>query len=253
MRRGIAMRLLQPFLALLAAGCVRTAADPSVRARLAHPEAAERLAALEALDRQGDPRAENALLRLALADPEPRVRQAAALVLESQTLDSLEHLALDALRRAPDLQLGAGMLASDREALRTSAIAALERLDCPAAWSLLAKRMPDEPSPGARLFCTRALAAGAERGAGSAHGAVLQALRQGLRDPEPGIRDECAKALGLSGDEASVGPLVDALARAEPAARPELIRILRTATGEDLGDAPEGWILRYGGQGREKG
>ncbi len=250
MRRGLTVG---PLLALLAAGCAPAGADPSIRARLAHPAPAERLAALAALDRQQDPRAEDALLRLALGDPEPRVRQAAALVLESQTRDSLEHLALEALRRAPDLVLGAGMLQSDREALRTAAIAALQQLDVPAAWMLLAQRMPAEPSPGARFLCARALAAGAGRGAGPAHGAVLQALRQGLQDPESGVRDTCAKALGLSGDAASVGPLVDALARSEPAARAELIQILRTATGEDLGDEPEGWILRYGRLGREKG
>jgi hypothetical protein len=251
MKRGLAVGMMPALLALLflEAGCAPAGADPSVRARLAHPDPAERLSALSALDRQGDPLAEDALLRLALGDPEPRVRQAAALVLESQTLDSLEHLALKALRRAPDLGLGAGMLASDHEALRTAAIAALQRLDSPAAWTLLARRMPAEPSDGARLLCARALAAGAERGAGPAHGAVLQALRLGLQDPEPGIRDACAKALGQSGDEASVGALIDALARAEPAARPEWIRILRTATGEDLGDEPEGWIFRYGRQG----
>ena len=251
MRRGLAVGLIPAFVALLVAGCSRIAADPSVRARHVHPDPAERLAALEALDRQPAPLAEDTLLRLALGDPEPRVRQSAALVLESQTRDSLEHLALEALRRTPDLALAAGMLQSDRETLRTVAIDALQRLDSHAAWKLLARRMPAEPSPGARLLCARALAAGAERGAGGAHGTVLQALRQGLGDTEPGIREAGARALGLSGDEASVGPLVDVLAQAGPEAQPELIRILRTATGEDLGDAPEGWILRYGRQERE--
>lgn len=238
-RRRTALAVL---FGLAAAGC----GTPSgTVARLAHPDPAERLAAVVDLDRRPERAARPALLRAALADPDPRVRQNAALVLESQTGESLEGLAVSALRGKPDLDLSRWLLTSSREALRAAAVPSLRQLGTPEAWSLLAEHLPEDASPGVRLLCAQALAEGADRGAGPAHRTVLRSLRRGLGDEEPAVRLLCARALGREGDEAAVPELARALAGAPPADRPGLITLLRTATGEDLGEEPEAWIRRY--------
>lgn len=231
---------------LTLAGCgTRSGGAPAVN-RLAHPDPAERLGALAELDQRPDPRARPALLRAALGDPIESVRRDAALVLEQQTRRSLEELALEELRKAPEPELAGWLLRSPREAVRLSAVDALLTLGTPAAAVHLAVRLEAEPSAGVRLLIARALAEAAGRGAGAAHASVMDALRAGVLDPEPAVRRVSARALALNGDRTGVPCLVEALDSASPEERRELVEALRTATGEDLGEDARGWMLRYG-------
>jgi len=236
-------------LCLALGGCARGAGHPA-SVRLGHPDPAERLAAVACLDREPVPEARPKLLRLALGDPEPRVRQAAALTLESQTGDSLEHLAVEELSRARDVTLAGWILESQREALRTAAVSVLRRSGTPKGWALLAGRLGCESSPGLRVLCAQGVAEGVSQGAGAAHQTLLVALRRGLSDPHPGVGQVCARALALSGDDAGAGLLAAALLGAGPAERRELVGLLRVATGEDLGEDIRPWTDRYASQGR---
>ncbi len=241
------MKALAPALLLLAAsGCAGRPASSAV-ARLAHPDPAERLAAVHALDRSPDPEALRPLLRLALGDADPRVRQSAALALEAARGDSVERLALEELAGTHDVALAGWLLESRLEAVRLGAIEALQGIATPAAWARLSERMGREDSAGVRVLCARALALGLDRGAGPFQGRLAEALRRGLKDPEVSVRRICARALALAGEPCAAGVLAEALREAPESERGELLELLRVATGEDLGQDPGPWVKRYGG------
>ncbi len=244
------MRQAALLFALLSVGCGRTAVSTAA-VRLAHPDAAERLAAVRELDRRPQSGALRPLLRTALGDPDPQVRREAALALESARGqgDSLERLALEELSRSRDVVLAGWLLESRLDAVRCGAIEALRSLGTPAAWARLADRMPREASSGVRMICAHALASGLDQGAGSSQGRVAEALNRGMEDPELPIRRICAKALALAGEPCAAGVLAAALRAPETteAERKDLLELLRVATGEDLGQAPGPWIQRYGG------
>lgn len=226
------------------------ASHPSqARLCLAHPDPAERLAAIAILDRTPDPDARPALLRTALADPEPRVQQAAALTLEAQTGESLEGLALAALNRSGDLEVARWVIRSDREGLRWAGVKALARIGSEEACSLLAGRLSGDPSPGVRLFCARSLVVAVTQGPGRAYGDILAAFRKGVGDSSPEVRQVCARALAAGGDPVGVPLLIQALGTDKIGEKDALLGLLRTATGEDLGKEVGPWQARYGSVG----
>ena len=240
---------------LSVAGCGGPPVPPAV-ARLAHPDAEERLSAVRELDRTSDPRILKPLLRAALGDPDPRVRQEAAVALEDARGDSLESLALEELSRNRDVLLAGWLLDSRLESVRCGALCVLQSLGTQASWSRLADQMGREPSAGVRMLCARALAQGLSQGAGSSQVHLAEALTRGLQDPEIPIRRICAKALALEGEPRAAGVLVEALqdaSKENDAERLELLELLRVATGEDLGQDPGPWISRYGGAGPRRG
>lgn len=232
-------------LILILSGCAPGSSRDTAKARLAHPDPQERMAALGEMDVEPRLLDRAALLRTALSDGDARVRRSAALLLEERTGAPLEQTALEALAgERPDAGVAESLLSDSREALRTAAADALSRLATPRAWALLADRMSDEPSEGVRTIAAQAVARGAARGAGAFHGRLLDALRRGLGDPNATVRMTCARALGASGERAAAPCLAGALAGAGPSERGELVALLRTATGEDLDEA--GWAAKYG-------
>ena len=244
------MARLLPFAAaavLLSPGCGTGSARGSAQARLRHPDPSERMAALADLERQPGPPDGQSLLHAALLDPDPPVRRSAALLLESRTGGLLEQAALEALEGdRPDAEVAEALLGDRREALRAAAVGALRRLGTPRAWALLADRMSSEPSAGVRALCAQAAAEGASRGAGAFHGRLLEALKRGLSDGSPEVRIPCARALATAGDRSGAALLAGALAGADASSRGEWVSLLRTATGEDLGEEAGPWMERYG-------
>jgi len=178
----------------LASGPAQDEALAALVGLLADPAPEVRLSALEALCALGPRAAAQAGPAVALLrDADEGVRQVAA--------DALGRLGPPAV---PPL---AALLTDPAEELRVAAAGVLGRLGTPAIDALLAHR---DASPRVRVAVLQALAPLPDPRA-------LEALRAGLADPEPRVRQETLRALaGREADPRTVELLGQALTEREP-------------------------------------
>jgi len=191
--------------------------------RLADPDPRVRGVAARALGRIGDPAASTPLTRL-LDDPDPRVRELTVLGLDALAAEGVEdHL----IRALEDPEMG----------VRAVAVSALAELEGVRAVQALAAVASGDPDPHTRGMAISAL------GKRDAEGRIaVPGLLRLLGDPEQGVRDAAARALGRIGDPGALPPLVGRLG-AEPEADVRGTIVEALAAFPDEPSAVEGLLI----------
>jgi hypothetical protein len=184
---------------------------------------AERRAAFERADAEGQAVRAPTLVARFLADPAPWLRREAVRVAGEAGFEALVRSALD----------------DASPWVRRAACLALARAEDPASVDALHHRLAHDPAPSVRAGAATALWSAAPRSP-----RTLDALVGALGDADPGVRQGVYAALAEAGPDRLGAPVLAALAA--EAARPEprgatllmLFRLYDLATGRDAGYYP---------------